>query len=234
MFMGNYNMFGLAKRTHTRFLITSTSEVYSDPLVHPQVADYQGNVNPIGECSCYNEGKHVAETLCYDFKRQNGVDIRIARIFNTYGQRMALNGGRFVSNFVGQAVRGEKLTIQGSGNQTQSFCYMSDQIEGLIKLINTENVEGPVNIGNPTEFTIRELADVVKPSLDVTYRHAATSTHHESPPLSRQRQNYSLLTDREKSMVTKRSSMRASNILKWALAHGLSVLIHVNPPDQKF
>lgn len=172
-FMGTYNMLGLAKRTHARFLITSTSEVYGDPLVHPQTEDYWGNVNPIGERSCYDEGKRVAETLCYDFKRQNGVDVRIARIFNTYGPRMALNDGRVVSNFVGQALRGEKLTIQGSGNQTRSFCYVSDQVDGLIKLMNTEKVDGPVNIGNPHEFTIRELADVVKqavePTLDITY-----------------------------------------------------------------
>lgn len=172
-FMGTYNMLGLAKRTHARFLITSTSEVYGDPLVHPQVEDYWGNVNPIGERSCYDEGKRVAETLCYDFKRQNGVDIRIARIFNTYGPRMALNDGRVVSNFVGQAIRGEKLTIQGTGNQTRSFCYVSDQVDGLIKLMNTDDVEGPVNIGNPSEFTIRELAEVVRrvvePRLDVTY-----------------------------------------------------------------
>eukprot|EP00178_Gracilaria_changii_P021260 TRINITY_DN63260_c0_g1_i1.p1 TRINITY_DN63260_c0_g1~~TRINITY_DN63260_c0_g1_i1.p1 ORF type:complete len:458 (-),score=76.84 TRINITY_DN63260_c0_g1_i1:1655-3028(-) len=172
-FMGTYNMLGLAKRTHARFLITSTSEVYGDPLVHPQVEDYWGNVNPIGERSCYDEGKRVAETLCYDFKRQNGVDIRIARIFNTYGPRMALNDGRVVSNFVGQAIRGEELTVQGSGNQTRSFCYVSDQVDGLIRLMNTEDVEGPVNIGNPTEFTIRELADVVKgvvePGVEITY-----------------------------------------------------------------
>ncbi|CAN8076609.1 unnamed protein product [Agarophyton chilense] len=172
-FMGTYNMLGLAKRTHARFLITSTSEVYGDPLVHPQVEDYWGNVNPIGERSCYDEGKRVAETLCYDFKRQNAVDIRIARIFNTYGPRMALNDGRVVSNFVGQAIRGEELTVQGSGNQTRSFCYVSDQVDGLIRLMNTENVEGPVNIGNPTEFTIKELADfvkdVVEPRVDIMY-----------------------------------------------------------------
>lgn len=172
-FMGTYNMLGLAKRTHARFLITSTSEVYGDPLVHPQVESYWGNVNPIGERSCYDEGKRVAETLAYDFKRQNGVDIRIARIFNTYGPRMALNDGRVVSNFVGQAIRGEKLTVQGSGNQTRSFCYVADQVDGLIKLMNTEDVDGPVNIGNPHEFTIRELADVVQkavePDVDITY-----------------------------------------------------------------
>lgn len=172
-FMGTYNMLGLAKRTHARFLITSTSEVYGDPLVHPQHEEYWGNVNPIGERSCYDEGKRVAETLAYDFKRQNNVDIRIARIFNTYGPRMALNDGRVVSNFVGQAIRGERLTIQGSGNQTRSFCYVSDQVDGLVRLMNTDDVEGPVNIGNPNEFTIKQLADVVKdvvePALDVTY-----------------------------------------------------------------
>lgn len=172
-FMGTYNMLGLAKRTNARILLTSTSEVYGDPLVHPQHEEYWGNVNPIGERSCYDEGKRVAETLCYDFKRQNNVDVRIARIFNTYGPRMALNDGRVVSNFVGQAIRGEPLTIQGSGNQTRSFCYVSDQVDGLVKLMNTDQVDGPVNIGNPTEFTIRQLAEVVKevvqPSLKITY-----------------------------------------------------------------
>lgn len=172
-FLGTYNMLGLAKRLNARFLITSTSEVYGDPLVHPQVEEYWGNVNPIGERSCYDEGKRVAETLCYDFKRQNGVDVRIARIFNTYGPRMALNDGRVVSNFVGQALKGERLTVQGSGNQTRSFCYVSDQVDGLIRLMNADRVDGPVNIGNPTEFTIRQLADVVKlavePNVEITY-----------------------------------------------------------------
>ncbi len=119
-------------------------------------------VNPIGERSCYDEGKRVAETLTYDYSRQNGVDVRIARIFNTYGPRMALNDGRVVSNFVGQALRGEKLTVQGTGNQTRSFCYVSDQVDGLIRLMNAKEVDGPVNIGNPDEFTISELADVVR------------------------------------------------------------------------
>jgi len=123
-------------------------------------------VNPIGERSCYDEGKRLAETLAMDYHRQNQVDIRIARIFNTYGPRMALNDGRVVSNFVGQALRGESLTIQGTGNQTRSFCYVSDQVDGLIRLMNTENVEGPVNIGNPDEFTIAELADVVRQVLE--------------------------------------------------------------------
>lgn len=119
-------------------------------------------MNPIGERSCYDEGKRVAETLTMDYSRQDGVDVRIARIFNTYGPRMALNDGRVVSNFVGQALRGERLTVQGTGNQTRSFCYVSDQVDGLIRLMNAEKVDGPVNIGNPQEFTIRELAEVVK------------------------------------------------------------------------
>lgn len=180
-FLGTYNMLGLAKRVKARFLISSTSEVYGDPLVHPQVETYWGNVNPIGERSCYDEGKRAAETLCYDFKRQNGVDVRIARIFNTYGPRMALNDGRVVSNFVGQAIRGEELTIQGSGNQTRSFCYVSDQVDGLIKLMNSENVDGPVNIGNPTEFTITQLADVVRSAVEAGVKVTYTALTPDDP-----------------------------------------------------
>ena len=161
-FMGTYNMLGLAKRTSARFLLTSTSEVYGDPLEHPQRESYWGNVNPIGERSCYDEGKRVAETLTMDFHRQDRVDVRVARIFNTYGPRMALNDGRVVSNFVGQALRGEKLTIQGNGSQTRSFCYVADMVDGLMKLMNADEVDGPVNVGNPGEFTIEELAHVVK------------------------------------------------------------------------
>lgn len=172
-FMGTYNMLGLAKRTSARFLLTSTSEVYGDPLVHPQHEEYWGNVNPIGERACYDEGKRVAETLTTDFHRQDGVEVRIARIFNTYGPRMALNDGRVVSNFVGQALRGEKLTVQGNGNQTRSFCYVSDMVDGLIRLMNTDEVDGPVNVGNPGEFTIKELAHVVKevvsPGTDLSF-----------------------------------------------------------------
>lgn len=138
-------------------------------------------VNPIGERSCYDEGKRVAETLTYDYSRQNGVDVRIARIFNTYGPRMALNDGRVVSNFVGQALRGEKLTVHGNGNQTRSFCYVSDQVDGLIRLMNTEKVDGPVNIGNPDEFTIAELGDVVREVLSSSVKIASVPNTADDP-----------------------------------------------------
>ena len=159
--MGAINMLGLAKRVRARILQASTSEVYGDPLVHPQSEDYWGNVNPIGLRSCYDEGKRLAETLMTDYHRQNNVDIRIARIFNTYGPRMLEDDGRVVSNFIVQALRGEPLTLYGEGEQTRSFCYVSDLLEGLIRLMNTENLHDPVNLGNPGEFTIRQLAEEV-------------------------------------------------------------------------
>ncbi len=161
--MGAINMLGLAKRVKARLLHASTSEVYGDPLVHPQTEDYYGNVNPIGPRSCYDEGKRVAETLMMDYNRQNGVDTRIVRIFNTYGDRMLENDGRVVSNFVVQALRGQELTIYGDGTQTRSFCYVSDLIEGLVRLMNAEapDIHLPVNIGNPGEFTMNELAEEV-------------------------------------------------------------------------
>jgi UDP-glucuronate decarboxylase len=165
--MGTINMLGLAKRVHARILQASTSEVYGDPEMHPQKESYWGSVNPIGVRSCYDEGKRVAETLMMDYHRQNGVDIRIARIFNTYGPRMLENDGRVVSNFIVQALKGEKLTVYGTGEQTRSFCYVDDLIEGLIRLMNVEHaVEGvsvndPVNLGNPVEFTMRQLAEEV-------------------------------------------------------------------------
>lgn len=161
--MGMINMLGLAKRVKARILQASTSEVYGDPLIHPQTEDYFGNVNPIGLRSCYDEGKRVAETLMMDYHRQNHVDTRIVRIFNTYGTRMLENDGRVVSNFVVQALRGEELTIYGDGTQTRSFCYVSDLVDGLIRLMNTEadDIHLPVNIGNPSEFTMNELADEV-------------------------------------------------------------------------
>jgi UDP-glucuronate decarboxylase len=159
--MGTLNMLGLAKRLGARILQASTSEVYGDPKEHPQKESYWGNVNTIGIRSCYDEGKRVAETLMMDYHRQNGVDIRIARIFNTYGPRMAIDDGRVVSNFIVQALRNEPITIYGDGRQTRSFCYVSDLIEGIYRLMNTPDVTGPMNIGNPTEFTIRELAEAV-------------------------------------------------------------------------
>lgn len=156
--MGMINMLGLAKRVRARILQASTSEVYGDPEMHPQPESYWGNVNPIGIRSCYDEGKRLAETLMMDYHRQNRVDIRIARIFNTYGPRMLEDDGRVVSNFIMQALRGEELTIYGTGEQTRSFCYVDDLVEGLIRLMNAAGVHEPVNLGNPTEFTMKELA----------------------------------------------------------------------------
>ena len=159
--MGMINMLGLAKRVRARILQASTSEVYGDPLVHPQPEEYWGNVNPIGLRSCYDEGKRIAETLMMDYHRQNRVDTRIARIFNTYGPRMLEDDGRVVSNFIVQALRGEPLTLYGAGDQTRSFCYVDDLVAALIKLMNVADVHDPVNLGNPGEFTIKELAEEV-------------------------------------------------------------------------
>ncbi|MCV3216301.1 SDR family oxidoreductase [Plectonema radiosum NIES-515] len=159
--IGTLNMLGLAKRVKARFFLASTSEVYGDPEIHPQTEEYRGSVNPIGLRSCYDEGKRVAETLAFDYYRQNKVDIRVVRIFNTYGPRMLENDGRVVSNFIVQALRGEPLTIYGDGSQTRSFCYVSDLIEGFLRLMKSDYV-GPVNIGNPGEYTILELAQAVQ------------------------------------------------------------------------
>ena len=159
--LGVTNMLELAKRTKARILQASTSEVYGDPTIHPQREDYWGNVNPIGVRSCYDEGKRVAEALMMDYHRQFGVDIRIVRIFNTYGPRMALNDGRVVSNFIVQALQGENITIYGKGEQTRSFCYVSDLVAGLIAMMNVADFRGPVNLGNPGEFTILSLAEKV-------------------------------------------------------------------------
>jgi len=159
--MGMINMLGLAKRVRARILQASTSEVYGDPLVHPQTEDYWGNVNPIGLRSCYDEGKRIAETLMMDYHRQNRVDTRIARIFNTYGPRMLENDGRVVSNFIVQALQGDSLTLYGAGDQTRSFCYVDDLVEGLMRLMNANELHEPINLGNPNEFTIKELAGEV-------------------------------------------------------------------------
>lgn len=159
--LGVTNMLEVAKRTRARILQASTSEVYGDPLEHPQRETYWGNVNPIGIRSCYDEGKRVAETLMFDYHRQHGVDIRVARIFNTYGPRMALNDGRVVSNFVVQALLGREITLYGDGAQTRSFCYVEDLVEGLLRLMGREGFTGPVNLGNPTEFTMLDLARTV-------------------------------------------------------------------------
>ncbi|MBD3346328.1 MAG: NAD-dependent epimerase/dehydratase family protein [Chitinivibrionales bacterium] len=159
--MGAINCLGMAKRVKARVLQASTSEVYGDPTEHPQKESYWGNVNPIGLRSCYDEGKRVAETLFFDYHRMNDVDIRVMRIFNTYGPRMHPHDGRVVSNFIVQALKGDNITIYGDGSQTRSFCYVDDLINAAIRFMNTEDVTGPVNIGNPTETTIRELAELI-------------------------------------------------------------------------
>jgi UDP-glucuronate decarboxylase len=159
--MGAINCLGLAKRVKARVFQASTSEVYGDPAVHPQPESYWGNVNPIGRRSCYDEGKRCAETLFFDYHRENGVDIRVVRIFNTYGPRMNPDDGRVVSNFIVQALRGEDITVYGDGSQTRSFCYVDDLIEGFLRLMNQTETVGPINIGNPGEFTMLQLAEVV-------------------------------------------------------------------------
>ena len=170
--MGTLNMLGLAKRVKARFFLASTSEVYGDPEIHPQPEEYRGSVNPIGIRSCYDEGKRVAETLAFDYHRQNDVDIRVVRIFNTYGPRMLENDGRVVSNFIVQALQGIPLTVYGDGSQTRSFCYVSDLVEGFIRLMNSDYI-GPINIGNPGEYTILELAQsiqrMVNPDAELKY-----------------------------------------------------------------
>lgn len=159
--MGTLNMLGLAKRVKARILLASTSEVYGDPEVHPQSEEYRGSVNPIGLRSCYDEGKRIAETLMFDYHRQNDVDIRVARIFNTYGPRMFEHDGRVVSNFIVQALQGIPLTVYGDGSQTRSFCYVDNLVDGLMRLMNGEHI-GPINLGNPDEYTILQLAQTVQ------------------------------------------------------------------------
>jgi len=156
--LGTLNMLGNAKRVRARMLLASTSEVYGDPVVHPQKEDYWGNVNPIGIRSCYDEGKRAAECLMMDYHRQNRVDIKIVRIFNTYGPRMLPDDGRVVSNFIVQALKGQDITVYGDGSQTRSFCYVDDLVDGLVRMMNVENFIGPVNLGNPDEYTILEFA----------------------------------------------------------------------------
>ena len=172
-FCGSYNMLGLAKRVGARILFASTSEVYGDPEIHPQVETYRGSVNNIGIRSCYDEGKRIAETLCADYKRMHNINTKIMRIFNTYGPRMRCDDGRVVSNFIFQALQEKPLTIYGNGNQTRSFCFVDDLIKGMIKLMNSE-IYTPVNIGNPHEFTILELAEKIKkiinPNLNFIYK----------------------------------------------------------------
>ncbi len=166
-FLGTMNMLGLAKRIKARFLLASTSEVYGDPDVHPQPEEYRGSVNTIGIRSCYDEGKRIAETLSFDYHREHNVDIRVARIFNTYGPRMLENDGRVVSNFISQSLRGKPLTIYGDGSQTRSFCYVDNLVDGLMKLMNGDRL-GPINLGNPEEYTILELAQKIRDKINPT------------------------------------------------------------------
>ncbi|MDY0187178.1 MAG: SDR family oxidoreductase [Syntrophus sp. (in: bacteria)] len=180
--MGAINALGIAKRVKARILQASTSEVYGDPEVHPQHEAYWGRVNPIGIRSCYDEGKRAAECLMMDYRRQNGVDVKIARIFNTYGPRMALNDGRVVSNFMIQALTGRAITVYGDGSQTRSFCYVDDLVEGLIRLMNTPpEISGPVNLGNPVEFTILELAEKILAMTASTSRILFSPLPHDDP-----------------------------------------------------
>lgn len=159
--LGTMNMLGLAKRTKARILQASTSEVYGDPHQHPQKETYWGNVNPIGIRSCYDEGKRAAETLCFDYHRSHGVDIRVIRIFNTYGPNMAIDDGRVVSNFIVQALKGEDITMFGDGKQTRSFCFVDDLVDGIFRFSQTDNVTGPINLGNDGEFTMIDLANII-------------------------------------------------------------------------
>ena len=172
-FLGTYNMLGLAKRVGAKLLLASTSEVYGDPEVHPQTESYKGSVNTIGIRSCYDEGKRIAETLCSDYQRVHGVDIRIMRIFNTYGPNMRFDDGRVVSNFIIQALKNKNITLYGGGEQTRSFCYVDDLIEGMILLMES-NYQKPMNIGNPNEFSIKQLAylvrDLINPNLEFEYK----------------------------------------------------------------
>ena len=171
--VGMVNMLGLAKRTSARILQASTSEVYGDPLIHPQTENYWGNVNCIGKRSCYDEGKRVAETLCFDYHRQNKVDIRVVRIFNTYGPNMHPQDGRVVSNFIMQALTNKPITINGDGSHTRSFCYVDDLVEGMLRMMKRGNITGPINLGNPNEITVKELAQEIirltASSSEVTY-----------------------------------------------------------------
>ena len=183
-FLGTYNMLGLARRVGARLLLASTSEVYGDPEVHPQPEDYRGCVNTIGVRSCYDEGKRIAETLCFDYKRMHGTEVRIARIFNTYGPRMLENDGRVISNFIVQALGGKSLTIYGDGQQTRSFCYIDDMTEGLIRLMEHDQ-KGPFNLGNPDEISIQQLANKICTLVDRDLK-VENKTRPEDDPLQRQ------------------------------------------------
>lgn len=179
-FLGTYNMLGLARRVGARLLLASTSEVYGDPEIHPQPETYRGCVNTIGIRSCYDEGKRIAETLCFDYQRMHKTEIRIARIFNTYGPRMLENDGRVVSNFIVQALRNQPLTLYGGGHQTRSFCYVDDLVEGLLRLMEG-NHNGPINLGNPNEFTIRELASKIRQQINPSLNFVEKALPQDDP-----------------------------------------------------
>ena len=206
--MGTINMLGMAKRVKARILQASTSEVYGDPQVHPQTEEYWGNVNPIGIRSCYDEGKRIAETLMMDYHRQNGVDIRIIRIFNTYGPHMAENDGRVVSNFILQALRNEDITVYGDGSQTRSFCYVDDLVEGMIRMMECEGFIGPVNLGNPVENTILEFAEkiitITKSSSKIVFKTLPQDDPKQRQPnisLATGKLNWQPLVDLETGLV---------------------------------
>ena len=223
-FLGTYNMLGLARRVGARLLLASTSEVYGDPEVHPQPESYWGSVNPIGVRSCYDEGKRIAETLCFDYQRMNDVEVRVARIFNTYGPRMLPDDGRVVSNFIVQALRGDPLTLYGDGSQTRSFCYVSDLIEGLIRLMNGDQT-GPINLGNPNEFTIRELAELVRiqinPELQLVEKPLPRDDPQQRQPaidLAREQLNWQPTVSLEQGLAPTIDSFR--NLLELAEGRG--------------
>lgn len=205
-FLGTYNMLGLSRRVGARLLLASTSEVYGDPEVHPQPESYRGCVNTTGIRSCYDEGKRIAETLCFDYQRMHNLQIRVMRIFNTYGPRMLPDDGRVVSNFIVQALKGEPLTLYGDGNQTRSFCYVDDLIDGMVRLMNG-NHSGPINIGNPTEFTIRQLAEIVREKINTKLQFVYQPLPQDDPlqrkpviDLARQELNWEPLVNLEKGL----------------------------------
>ena len=183
-FIGTYNMLGMAKRVGAKFLFTSTSEVYGDPEVHPQPESYRGNVNPIGIRSCYDEGKRVAETLCFDYKRSHNINIKIARNFNTYGPRMLPNDGRVISNFICQALNNNPITIYGDGSQTRSFCYVDDLVDGLQKLMDSD-YSGPINLGNPVEKTILQIAELVNKKVSKNNKNFVFKKLPQDDPMKR-------------------------------------------------
>ena len=180
LFLGTYNMLGLAKRVGARLLLSSSSEVYGNPEISPQTESYNGSVNTVGIRICYDEGKRIAETLCFDYNRKNNVEVRIARIFNTYGPRMLPNDGRVVSNFITQSLEKKPLTIYGNGSQTRSFCYISDLINGLIQLMNSDFI-GPVNLGNPEEISIKKLAEIIKSKINCQVEFSYKSLPKDDP-----------------------------------------------------